>query len=559
MDNERSASDPNKPRLAWRVITVTLALLAIVQIARHYTAVVVRDDLYAGDAAQHTWWLYRVADPDLFPNDLIARYMSLPVFSPPAYQAIFRLGFDPQRTCESLAIMLAVTSLFLAWRLGHRIGGAPGGAGAIGVFILFALDRYCEGGFPRSFGLPLLLAGMLAIMGRRWIGVGAVFLLCALFYPPMVLNLAPVAGVVFLFGFFVRPASATSLGEPVERPWKSYAAFVLLSLIAVGIIGAFYLKPMPLEIGPWFTYAEAKQMPEWSASGRTAFFRAAKVFWYHSSTAGIGLRREYVAGALILLGLSIAFLPRSIRPEAALLLLFALMTWALAHLMLFTLYLPSRYTSYALPVFGVMWGAGVTGIIANTWCARWKVRAPCVVTASACAIALLIVSVRASSDIRESLLSPPNWNPPVGFEDALRVIATLPKDALIASHPDDANTIPLRARRSVLVNTEVSVAFNRVYYAEMRERLTASFAMLHGIDWTKIDMIADQYGVDYFVLNRARLTRPTPYFEPFETINRQMCELGRAKGWAMLAPAEHRVVYSGGDVMILRVGKAGQP
>ncbi|MBC7785494.1 MAG: hypothetical protein H7144_16800, partial [Burkholderiales bacterium] len=117
--------------VAFVIIALLLGALVGLDVARRFVPMLIRDDLHAGDAAQHTWWLYRFADPELFPNDLAADYMSLLIYSPPAYQALFRVTaglIDPQRMSESLAIALAVTSAVLAAAIGWRAGAraAPG-------------------------------------------------------------------------------------------------------------------------------------------------------------------------------------------------------------------------------------------------------------------------------------------------------------------------------------------------------------------------------------------------------------------------------------------------
>jgi len=48
-----------------------------------------RVDLFEDDAAQHVFWLYRFADPALFPGDLTARFFSLPSSAPAGYRGLY--------------------------------------------------------------------------------------------------------------------------------------------------------------------------------------------------------------------------------------------------------------------------------------------------------------------------------------------------------------------------------------------------------------------------------------------------------------------------------------
>ncbi len=550
-DTVNTSNPTNKVhQRAWLLLSIVAAAWVVSQIIQHHGVMFWRNDLFAGDAAQHIWWMQRFADPQLFPNDLIARYMSLAVFSPPAYQMLFRATsgwIEPQSMSELLAIVLAILSLGLAMMLGKRLGGHAGMFAAIIVVACFNLTTYTEGGFPRSFGLPLLIAGMLAIVSQRWVMTGGVFVLCALFYPPMILNLAPVAGVVWVWGVIRRYRSH----EKVDARWiAQMSGFVALGLAAVGIIAALYLKPMPAEIGSWYSVDEARQMPEWQANGRTAFFRPAKIYWYHSSTTGIGLRKNHLAIGLIALGVTLGLFPRAIPIEAWLLLGFAIAMWALSHAMLFKLYLPSRYTSYALPVFAMMWAARLLQ--------RVRITNRSIAFAPAWALlALILIGAMTTRTVSTALSSSPKWDPPAGYFESLEAIRHLPKNALIASHPDDANGIPLLSARSVLVNTEVSVSFNRAYDAQMRASLIASFDMLYATDWRAIDRIADEFGVSYFLLNRDRLENPSPYFEPHATRNAPLIARGLADGFAMLNPPTDRIASVSGRMVLLRVGTGG--
>ena len=64
------------------------------------------------------------------------------------------------------------------------------------------------------------------------------------------------------------------------------------------------------------------------------------------------------------------------------------------------------------------------------------------------------------------------WNRPVDvdLENAYAFISALPKDTLVAAHPDLADFVPVRTRRSVLASTEISMLF---FQAAMRSKREA--------------------------------------------------------------------------------------
>ena len=287
-------------------------------------------------------------------------------------------------------------------------------------------------------------------------------------------------------------------------------------------------------------------MPEWRAGGRTAFFRPWATFYFTGGTSGVGLswQRVLLISALLLSTLAIS--RKVVPPVAWVLLASSLGMWALAHATLFTLYLPSRYCTYALPAFALLWTAGAAILIQKV-SARW-------LTMVLASVLFLSASMSVLRFTR-AYTSPPLWSEPAGYASALDVIKALPTNTLIAAHPGDANAIPLRTRRSVLVNDEVSVAFNTVYYAEIKRRLNACFDMLYASDWNTIDTIADQFSVSTFLVDKARLWRPyeRAYFKPFQAeIETRIA----AADWhfAMLNVPAERIVYESGDVVLVRVG-----
>ncbi|MGN6504299.1 MAG: hypothetical protein ACTHM6_01930 [Tepidisphaeraceae bacterium] len=539
------------PARAGRIILLILLLLGIVGVVCDDLPSILRQDLFQGDAAQHTWWTYRFDDPDLFPHDRAYDYYSLPAFSPYGYQTYMRVlvkVFDAQRLAETTGMLLALLSLWLTSRLGRAIGGTSGAIAAVAVFIAFNIGHIDQGGFPRSFALPLFLAGILAVCRRKWTLLGLVLMGVAVFYPPLVFNLVPVVGIVLLIGI-VR----------TRRLPRGFWMMCLFSSVAVVVLGTIYLRPLPDWVGRWVTYNEARHMAEWSRFGRTAFFRPWKSFYFYSSTSGIGMTEQQAyVGAAILLA-CVILIRRAVTLEAWAVLLVGFGMWAFAHATLFKLYLPSRYLSYALPVFAMLWAAGLARELRLRF-ARF-INRPNVRTRRFIVGAVGVISIAWGGVLASRAMAvyrgPPMWDVPSGYETAIRALAALPADNLIAAHPDDANGIPLRAKKSVLANTETTVAFNTAYYAYMKQRLEASFDMLYASDWSTIDAVAAKYGVKVFLLDRRRLTAPDerPYFQPFRDENKARIEAARAAGgFAMLHPPASRVLMEQGDVVLLRVG-----
>ena len=489
--------------------------------------------------------------PELYPNDPVVAYYSLAAYSPPGYQFLMRglaQVMDLQHAAEWVAIGLALISIGLTAFLGLKLGKKAGAIAALAVFILCRCDRLVDGGYPRSFGLVFLLLGVIALRRRWWAVLGLVFATSPLFYAPTVLNLAPATAIVLAVGIY-----------RYRRLPHGFWALFAFGCVGILMISLIYLKPPPPSIGPWYTPTEAKKMPEWKPKGRTAFFRPWEILYFSSPVSGIGLTPKQALIAAAVLLAAVAWRPRVIPTAGWGLLLGALAMFVAAHLLLFKLYLPSRYTSYAFPVFAMVAVAAYTRELKMTILSRRSqlsrvLRPIAGIAAGAFCVAVFVSSAK---NVSAAFALPPyGENISANVEPVLVFLRTLPVDALIAAHPDDANIIPLRTQHSVLTNTETTIAFNKAYYDHMRERLFACFDLLYATDWATIDSVADKQGVSVFVVDTRRLTSPDdrPYWMPFRATNLPKIEAGKSAGFAMLSPPADRVLFRHGDWTVLRVG-----
>lgn len=514
-----------------------------------------RPDRYEDDAIQHVWWLNRFAEPGLFPNDLVASYYSSRVLAPSGYVAIFRsllplVRCDAQTLSETIPFALTVPLALLAFALSRRAARGSMLGGTIGaLFLTWYGLHHLRGGFARSFDLPILLLGLWALSPRRLAWLGAALLLAALVYPPTLINLGPCAALVLGVRWFKE-----------RRLPRGWVALVVSGVLALGVTAASYLRP-PEWIGKPPTAAQARVMAEYQPGGRLAFFRASALdFYLKDRPSGIGWEPGYALTLVVLLGLTVALFPRAIPLEAWALLGTSLLAFAAAHLLLFKLYFPNRYTLYALDLFLMLWLAAVTGAVVERFRGRpWLERLahPAVCGVAAAVVVALAVAQDASS-FRREMRRPPHWDLGSGTEQVAAFLRTLPRDALVAAHPFDADHVPMRTRRSVLVGSETCVPMHMGYYAMAAERLDASLAACYATDWSDVDALHDRYGVTAFVVNRARYDDPKSlaYVPPFRGDNLRRVERGRQHGFALLDPPPERVLFRAGDFTVVRVGAA---
>ena len=185
METEPSAEqDRRASRGAWALgIAATLLWIG---------PFVLRGDVYDGDARQHVYWTYKYADASLFQDDLVSDFFAsgrrrsgrLP-------RSLLGAGApltDAQLAGELLGAALLAATLGLAVLIGRQLDREhPSLAGMTMLLVVLAaileLNVLPPMGMQRAFGLPLTLAAVLAMLQRRLILLGFVFVAATLFLP----------------------------------------------------------------------------------------------------------------------------------------------------------------------------------------------------------------------------------------------------------------------------------------------------------------------------------------------------------------------------------------
>jgi len=498
---------------------------------------------WESDQAQHVWWTARFADPGLFPGDFIADFFSLPIFAPLGWQAVMRAAVqvaDPQRAAETLPLVLAPLLAWLCWRAGRAAGGGSVWAGAAAALASLAVHGDLAGGLPRAFAMPVLMLALVGLLERRWVLVGLAGLLAALFYPPVAVNLGLTTAVVL--GVDVVRARRLPAG------WPALAA---CGALALAVVAGAYATPVPDAVGPKLTGAEARVMAEFGPEGRSQLFRERALDTYlGSGRGGYGVAPAASLALVVLVALSLRAFPGLVPLPAWAVFGTGMLAHALAHATLFALHLPLKYMRYALPAFVILWLAALAGRAVARAQARWPdARVPHRLAAGAAAGAL-VWGVLALHATREALGAPHYTS----RSHVYRFLAKLPKDALVVAHPEDADAIPLRTRRSVLASKEVALPYYRGYYERLSERLEASLRAHYAFDWETLDALHERYGADVILVHEHRfLPEARDFSEPFESRLGPLLHAPR-KDYVLADPPPERLLYRNTDFRVVRLG-----
>ena len=505
------------------------------------------------DARQHVYWTYRFQDNTLFRHDPLTALFASPKVAPTGYQALYALGarvMDPLLFSQVLSLGLLFLCLWLFLRITQHLG-CPHGSGFASCLFLIYLLYSSSGGLPKSFAFPLLLGGIYALLRSTFSGMAALLVVQSLLYPPILFNTMALAAVMWWRGWWYRTD---------VHAWRHLVVLGVGTALAAGVLLSVYVFAPRPALGKMITRSEAMVMPEFGPHGRTAFYSATVWQTLRNDRAGIGADRLCGFVIIIVVMYGLGYPQRLVVPEIVRHMVWtSALLFGLAHAVLFTLHLPSRYVLYtlllsALLVIAANSRAATTALAkrlpAGVQALQWLRHRPgawwCSLGMAACLFAYVQnryivyvdpLTVRVDTVARQ-------------LYDYLQ---TLPKDALIAGHPLEMDNVPLFARRQVLANQELSVPYYTGYYTEVRQRLLDSLAAYYADDPQQVKDFAQRYSVDYMVLHRQHFEpsfiKGRIYYEPFDSLIKQ--RLAGQRHFALLEGEVGERVYVQGPYIVV--------
>ena len=494
----------------WLILSLTFAAVyAILGLKQAFAGEYIVQD----DARQHVFWMMLFVDRELFPNDFIANYFRS--VAPAGYSLLYKLaatiGIHPLFFHKILPLFLELISTYYCFGICLEMLPVP----LTGFIASLLLNQHIwmtddlASATPRAFIYPIFL-GFLYYLLRG--------------------SLLPCLGAIALTGLFYPPYALVAAGVLILRLLNWENGRLRLSgdrthyLFCSAGLGVVFLVMLPYaldrsEFGPTYTAAEAKQMGEFAADGRNAFFRPNPVdYWLTGRGSGMFPKSLFTpvtncAGLLLpvfLLFRSTFPLSQQIHSKIWLLMQLFLASSAMffaAHATVFKLYQPGRYTAYSLRIIIVLLGAiALTLILDNV--ARWALKTDnkfdakslvALITAAAIAVAVVLYPGLVKKF------------PTVGYVEGklpalYKFFQQQPKDILIASIAPEADNLPTFSQRSVLVAKEYAVPYQKGYYSRFRQRVSDLIRAQYTPDRAVLQNFINSYGVDFWMLDRSALT-----------------------------------------------------
>ncbi|MGV2828300.1 hypothetical protein [Myxosarcina sp. GI1(2024)] len=449
------------------------------------------------DARQHVFWMQQFNDADLFSQDLIANYFIsvAPWGYKVLYQLVNNLGIKPFLFSKTLPVLIGVVTTVYLFLVCLEIFPVPF-AGFVASLLLnqnlWMLDDLSSG-TPRAFFYPLFLGFVYYLIRRSFLAYFAI-IFQGLFYPQTVL---------------------ISLIILAVNCWRDsiYRWFYLIGLlVAIVILGIYALQTS--EFSQVVSLATAKTLPEFYSGGRNEFFLDnSLVFWLYAPRSGF-FPREWQYVLLCSFGLCLPILrvfPRQFPLVTKInknikviwqIFLASLIMFALAHIFLYKLHLPSRYSQHTLRIIIALVNGMTIAIILNPIFNRitkyQKFLKPLLTIIIVSALLYPTYAVRAY---------PYRLGYVTGKSPQLyQFLQQQPKDILIASLSQEADFIPSLAERSVLTAAEYSIPYHLDYYQPLRQRTQDLIAAQYSNNLEVIQTFIDKYNLDMWLLDRDAFT-----------------------------------------------------
>ncbi|WP_088894030.1 hypothetical protein [Leptolyngbya ohadii] len=498
------------------------------------------------DQRLHLVWLQQWIDPQLFQNDLIARYYQS--IQPIGFRAFYwfaaQIGIEPVVLAAVLPLILALISSFFLYRLTFRL--LPHPLAPLIAVLLFNQNIWCKDDLvsasPRSFAYPLLILFLDAItrfsvnsltahssngsgVPQNW-GVRGQF---RIQQSPFVLAIACLL-ILTLQGLFYPQIMLVSLGVLWLRllSWRQGKlrlscdrfdyGLASAGLMLTGIILLFFSQTAS-EFGDIFSAEQMRSMPEFLPGGRRVYFGVSSLrFWFAGAS---GLRFPLfppILWAAAGLPLICAFKKRSAseqvsspRPEITVLaqvllaqvILASIGLFALAHLTFPLLYLPSRYTFYSSRVvLPIAAGITLTILIDRFW--QWlRLRKTIgltlrerMLTNLVALLAIVVVIVPAMPPL---FLSNQGWI--TGTESKLySFLSAQPESSVIASVANVTDNIPAFSQRSVLFSPELAMPYHANFYQQMQQRITDIIQAQYSQNLSTVKSVIEKYKIDLWIV-----------------------------------------------------------
>lgn len=471
-------------RLLLLALTLTLALAVAAQWVVFGHPEAINDDV-----RNQAYWMLRLADPGLFPNDWLADFFTQPALISPFMGALYRVltpWFDPVRVTQFLPFPIILATNYFLYRFAAAERTPRYAFWVCWLFNCFIWTmQYISGGLPRAFFYALLFWVLWQAGQRNYWQVGAALCFGSLIYPPVTILCIP-----FLIYWHWKARSGQA-GVSGEEPMRGRSGVLVAGVVAsLAVLALRYGGQVATPFGRLANLREALQIRELFPHGRVPIFPRARLAagapWPVEALAQI-VPHLYFAIPLALAALwyrrwRSPWLP----PSYVALLQTSVVVYVVAFLGMFYMYVPERYLQYTVPLLPVL-------LLAALYDRALPSRSGSLSTALKLAVPLLICFPYWTSDV---------VTPTRDERELFQYLRGTPKDTVVLAEPRLASNIPPLARRSVFISHEGYLPFNDRHFAIVKSRLRAWLEASHASSDGAIQGFLAEHNGELAVLDR---------------------------------------------------------
>ena len=471
------------------------------------------------DARRHVFWMLRFVDPELFANDLIANYFQS--VAPIGYTSLYRLaaamGINPLVFNKFLPPVIGIICTYYCFSLCQRIFPVPFACFLSSLIlnqIIWMQDAVISG-TPKAFAYPLLLAFLYYLSKRSFFPCIATIALFGAFYPQ---GIFLCTGMLILQLFYWQGVSLR-----FSQNFDDYYFLVMGLGVAVAVLLPYALHIS--EFAPIITVKQAKQLPEFSPQGKLAFFQDNWYEFYITGGSSGIIPNSLLTPAITVFGFLLPILGKfrqrfpliaKIKPDIVLLpkfILASLIMFVTAHIFLFRLYLPSRYTDYSFRIIlAIATGIALSTIMDTLLNRLHTVISPNLIKFNLIGqkifVLIFLIAIAIALLFYPSFIDnfPGTLYQTGAIPNLYEFLQKQPKDTLIASLIADTDNIPTFAQRSILVGREYAVPYHWGYYAPFRQRVIDLIKNQYTINPNQLRQFIRRYGIDLWIVENSSFT-----------------------------------------------------
>lgn len=546
------------------------------------------------DVRQQIYWMQKWSDPELFTNDYLTEYAMN--YVPSGVKAIYAATHsivNPLRFSGILSGILFVITAGFIFSLGLRVGDEI--TAVLTVCFYCLLGHFMENittGVSRSFAYPLLISYVFFLSGKNLTGAAAVILMASVLNPYIFILCLTTQALFLLhhywltvssrFSFFIRlknvirtkffgteglgspPDSALALVEPQceKRDHFTNLDAVISFLFAGGaclLFASQYFGVNTTPFGSLVTVGDMIGHAEYSALGRYEIFpqpsfldEIVRVWFFDLPFRNWG---TVTAWFFAIVGMAIIFyaivrkkllMDFSIMRTLGYLLLSSFLLYVAARVLLFRLFVPSRYIEFSFNIFFCLFLAKCFRAAMSNWISD-RAMFPLLTT--------LIFILGGGLVYQVGIYDYSN------YARIYRFFENTPKNVLIAGHPEVMDDVLTFARRKAFVTYKLSHTWYMSYWKVMKQRTFDFFRAYYSGIPAEIYSFCKKNGIDYMVVRdsdfyNARLTKGGLYFEPFDSFIRSIAS--SQPNFALLDRGTFPPIFEADGIRVIKVSEEGK-